>query len=237
MAKEPPEMCAAKAVPELGERKTGFLPRSFPSELRITQCLREWVLTSKCSKPSPVFIEAHYLPWLNVTFNICKIVGKWGDNKDGGIRLSRISSVCPTGPLLVSLPSFLPQETDHYEIPQPMTMTPAPEWEGWGRVGYWRHWFTAHRVLSDCCVLQEALSTYLFPSGFSNFLPSSRPPGPQAQRWSHLRCYNPRVTALSLVNPYPCSHCVLLNSLFMKPSSNYLSLGVRLCFVGALMLP
>lgn len=157
--------------PSLGERKTGFLPRPFPSELRITQCLREWVVASECSKPSPVFIEAHYLPWLNVTFNICKIVGKWGDNKVRSILLSRISSICLTGPLLVSLSSLLPQETDLYEIPQPMT--PAPVWEGWGE-GIENN---PCGVLSGCCLPQEALSTYLFPSGFcsSPFLQPSRP--------------------------------------------------------------
>lgn len=229
MAKEPPEMCAAKAVPELGERKTGFLLRSFPSELRITQCLREWVLASECSKPSPVFIEAHYLPWLNVTFNICKIVGKWGDNEDRGTLLSRISSVGPTGPLLVSLSSFLPQETDLYEIPQ--RMTPAAVWEGWGEgieaIGSLPVGFSLAAVPSRKPPLHTS-----FLLGSATF---SLPPALQAQRWSHLLCYNPRVTALSLVDPYPCSHCV--SSLFMKPSSNYLNLGVWLCFAGALTLP
>ena len=33
----PPGNCAAKVIPKLGERKTGFPLRSLPSELRITQ--------------------------------------------------------------------------------------------------------------------------------------------------------------------------------------------------------
>ena len=33
----PPENCAAKVIPELGERKTGIPLRSLPSELRVTQ--------------------------------------------------------------------------------------------------------------------------------------------------------------------------------------------------------
>lgn len=124
------------------------------------------------------------------------------------VLLSKISSICPTGPLLVSLSSFLPQETDLYEIllqckkGERRVLKPFPM----------RFSLAAVSSRKPCLHTSFLLGSATF----------SLPPDLQAQRWSHLLCYNPRVTN-STISGGSLTLLSVYETLFQLPSFGYAS--------------